>query len=87
MNPRERDIENVKEWLRNMEQRMKKYTIQLMDLPEGDNKRSLWDALLKGRWLKAFWNWGGMCFQIEIHWLSSKKNEDKFIPNGIANLK
>ena len=41
MNHKEIDIENIKEWLGNMEHRMKKYTVPVVDIPEGDNNKSL----------------------------------------------
>lgn len=41
MNHREIDVEDIKEQLRNMEHRMKKYDIDLIDIPERDNRGNL----------------------------------------------
>lgn len=47
MNHREIDIENIKQWLRNRENRMKKYYLYLIDIPERGYGGSLWEAIFE----------------------------------------
>lgn len=54
MNHKAIDIENIKEWLGNMEHRMKKYTVPLVDIPEGDNNRNLWEAIFEKMMVESY---------------------------------
>lgn len=47
MNHREIDIENIKEWLRNTENRMKKYYLHLIDILERGYGGNLWGAVFE----------------------------------------